>query len=147
MKKVMKKLGSPKGMKVMKVCALALVAAFTVLTYSGVAFATQQGADLTAVVNPVVGLINSLINPLLLLVGAGGGVYAIILGVKYATAEEPQEREKRKQAIKTFLIGYVLIFVLMVVLKLSMNPLQQWMKNSTSGVATTTTTTTTTTEE
>ena len=147
MKKVMKKLGSSKGMKVMKVCALALVAAFTVLAYSGVAFATQQGADLTAVVNPVVGLINSLINPLLLLVGAGGGVYAIILGVKYATAEEPQEREKRKQAIKTFLIGYVLIFVLMVVLKLSMNPLQQWMKNSTSGVATTTTTTTTTTEE
>lgn len=145
MKKVMKKLGSSKGMKVMKVCSLALAAAFTVLAYSGVAFASQ-GADLTGVVNPVIGLINSLINPLLLLVGAGGGVYAIILGVKYATAEEPQEREKRKQAIKTFLIGYVLIFVLMVVLKLSMTPLQTWMTNSISGTTTTTTTTATTAE-
>ena len=142
MKKMMKKMGSSKGIKLMKVCSLALVAAFTVLAYSGVAFATtQQGADLTTVVNPVIGLINSLINPLLLLVGAGGGVYAIILGFKYATAEEPQEREKRKQAIKTFLIGYVLIFVLMVVLKLATPSLETWMNNSTSGTATTTTTT------
>lgn len=145
MKKMLKKLGSPKGMKAMKVCSFALVAALTVLAYSGVAFASQ-GADLTNVVNPVVGLLNSFINPLLLLVGAGGGVYAIILGVKYATAEEPQEREKRKQAIKTFLIGYVLIFVLMVVLKLSMTPLKNWMNNSMDNAATTTKTTTTTTE-
>ncbi len=138
MKKMMKKLGSTKGLKVMKVCSLTLVAALTVLAYSGVAFAAQQGADLTTVVNPVVGLINSLINPLLLLVGAGGGVYAIILGFKYATAEEPQEREKRKQAIKTFLIGYVLIFVLMVVLKLATPALETWMTNSTAGTVTTT---------
>ena len=142
MKKMMKKLGSSKRTKLMKVCSLALVAAFTVLAYSGVAFATtQQGADLTTVVNPVIGLINSLINPLLLLVGAGGGVYAIILGFKYATAEEPQEREKRKQAIKTFLIGYVLIFVLMVVLKLATPSLDTWMNNCSSGTATSTTTT------
>ncbi len=138
MKKMMKKLESAKGLKVMKVCSLTLVAALTVLAYSGVAFAAQQGADLTTVVNPVVGLINSLINPLLLLVGAGGGVYAIILGFKYATAEEPQEREKRKQAIKTFLIGYVLIFVLMVVLKLATPALETWMTNSTAGTVTTT---------
>ena len=66
-------------------------------------------------------------------------MYAILLGFKYATAEEPQEREKRKQSIKSFLIGYVLIFVLMVVLKLGMPALQTWMTNSTSGTATTTT--------
>ena len=141
MKKMIKRLGSPKGIKMMKVCSFALVAALTVLAYSGVAFAAQQGANLDSVVNPVIGLINSLINPLLLLVGAGGGVYAIILGFKYATAEEPQEREKRKQSIKSFLIGYVLIFVLMVVLKLGMPALQTWMTNSTSGTAATTTTT------
>lgn len=141
MKKVVKKLGSPKGIKMMKVCSLALVAAFTVLAYSGVAYATQQGADLSAVTNPVIGLINSLTKVLLPLVGAGGAVYAIILGFKYATAEEPQEREKRKQSIKSFLIGYVLIFVLLVVLKLGIPTLETWMTNSTSSTATTTTTT------
>ena len=143
MKKVVKKLGSPKGIMMMKVCSFALVAALTVLAYSGVAYATPQGADLTTVTNPVIGLINSLVNPLLLLVGAGGAVYAIILGFKYATAEEPQEREKRKQSIKSFLIGYVLIFVLLVVLKLGIPALQNWMTQSTSNTATTTTTTTT----
>lgn len=142
MKKVVKKLGSPKGIKMMKVCSLALVAAFTVLEYSGVAFAAQQGADLNSVVNPVIGLINSLVNPLLLLVGAGGAVYAIILGFKYATAEEPQEREKRKQSIKSFLIGYVLIFVLLVVLKLGIPTLNTWMTNSTANGGTATQTTT-----
>ena len=139
MKKMLKRLGSPKKIMVMKVCSFALVTALTVIAYSGVAFAAQQGANLDSVVNPVIGLINSLINPLLLLVGAGGAVYAILLGFKYATAEEPQEREKRKQSIKSFLIGYVLIFVLMVVLKLGMPALQTWMTNSTSGTATTTT--------
>ncbi|MBE5923648.1 MAG: hypothetical protein E7271_04165 [Lachnospiraceae bacterium] len=140
MKKMIKKLSSPKGIKMMKVCTLTLVAAFAVLAYSGVAFAAQQGADLNTVVNPVIGLINSFINPLLLLVGAGGAVYAILLGFKYATAEEPQEREKRKQSIKSFLIGYILIFVLMVVLKLGIPVLETWMTNSTSGAATQTTT-------
>ncbi|MBR1598504.1 MAG: hypothetical protein IJ661_06340 [Lachnospiraceae bacterium] len=132
MKKVIKKLGSPKGIKRMKICSFAFVAVLTVLAYSGVAFAAQQGADINTVVNPVLGLINSLVNPLLLLVGAGGAVYAIILGFKYATAEEPQEREKRKQSIKSFLIGYVLIFVLLVVLKLGIPVLNNWMTNSTA---------------
>ena len=143
MKKVVKKLGSPKGIKMMKVCSFALVTALTVLAYSGVAFATQQGADLSSVTNPVIGLINSLTKVLLPLVGAGGAVYAIILGFKYATAEEPQEREKRKQSIKSFLIGFVLIFVLLVVLKLGMPALETWMTKSTSSTTTTTTTTTT----
>ena len=68
----------------------------------------------------------------MLLVGAGGVIFCIILGVKYATAEEPQEREKRKQALKTAIIGYLLIFVLVVVLKLSIGPLTNWMVGTTA---------------
>jgi NADH:ubiquinone oxidoreductase subunit 2 (subunit N) len=70
---------------------------------------------------------------MLMIVGAGGVLFCIVLGVKYATAEEPQEREKRKQALKTAIIGYVLIFVLIVALKLSIGPLTTWMNESLQG--------------
>ena len=93
----------------------------------------SEGADLGQVTKPIIGLINSFVNPLLALVGAGGSIFCIFLGVKYATAEEPQEREKRKQALKTAIIGFVLIFVLIVALKLSIDPLKNWMANSTKG--------------
>ena len=53
-----------------------------------------------------------------------------MLGVKYAMAEEPQEREKRKQSLKTAIIGYLLIFILVVALRLSIDPLTKWMESS-----------------
>ncbi|MBR1744351.1 MAG: hypothetical protein IJ733_21325 [Lachnospiraceae bacterium] len=81
--------------------------------------------------NPIVRLLNSLITPLMALVGAGGAIFCIFLGVKYATAEEPQEREKRKQSLKTAIIGFVLIFVLIVALRLSLPILTEWMTDST----------------
>ena len=51
-----------------------------------------------AVANPIIELIESMLTPLLGLVGAAGSVYCVILGVKYAKAEEPQDREKAKGA-------------------------------------------------
>ena len=104
-----------------------------VLSYGTGVFAA--GADFSGVVKPIVDLLNSFVNPLLLLVGAGGAIFCIILGVKYATAEEPQEREKRKQALKTAIIGFVLIFVLFVALKLSIKPLTKWMNDNLKGVS------------
>ena len=56
-------------------------------------------------VAPVVSLINNMLSPLLALVGAVGAIYCVILGVKYARAEEPQDREKAKGALKNALIG------------------------------------------
>ena len=131
---------SPKAVKVMKCMAMALTAVIAVAAYSGVAFAAGEGVDLTGVVSPVVGLLKSFVKPLMLIVGAGGFLYCIILGVKYATAEEPQEKEKRKQAIKTAIIGYLLIFILMVVLDRSIEPLSDWMSRSMSSNTVTTTT-------
>ena len=120
-----------KSRKATRVLTMAFMAVVTMVAFTAVAFA-ENGADLTSVVDPVVGLIKSFTKPLLLIVGAGGFLYCIILGVKYATAEEPQEREKRKQAIKTAIIGYLLIFILMVVLDRSVEPLSDWMSKSMS---------------
>ena len=123
-----------------KGAATAALAVIGVFSYGGNVFAssndltdTEDGANLNGVVEPIVALIKSFIKPTLAIVGAGGILFCIMLGVKYATAEEPQEREKRKQALKTAIIGYVLIFVLIVALMLSIDPLTDWMYNSTAG--------------
>ncbi len=118
--------------KAMKLMAMLLVTGVVLFASGDVAFASNVTFD--GVVNPIVGLLNKFVNPLLMLVGAGGSLFCIMLGVKYATAEEPQEREKRKQALKTAIIGFVLIFVLIVALKTSIGPLSQWMNESLKGV-------------
>ena len=120
---------SAKARMMARMIAVTIVTLSGVFAYSGVALA--DGADLDGVVSPIVDLINSFVNPMLALVAAGGTLFCIMLGVKFATAEEPQEKEKRKQALKTAIIGFVLIFVLIVALKLSIGPLTDWMTNST----------------
>ena len=78
------------------------------------------------VANPVVDLIYSLLGPLLAIVGAAGTIYCVVLGVKYAKAEEPQDREKAKSALKNAIIGFVLIFVLILALRILMPAMIEW---------------------
>lgn len=85
---------------------------------------------------PIIELINSALNPALAIVGALGAIYCILLGVKLAKAEEPQDQMKAKQALKNAIIGFVMIFVLMVLLKIGLNVLKTWMENSTKGYKT-----------
>ena len=96
------------------------------------AFAESTTGTIDAVTQPIVGLINSLLTPLLSIVGALGALFCVILGVKYAKAEEPQDREKAKAHLKNAIIGFVLIFVLMLALKLLMPALTNWV--NTNGV-------------
>lgn len=89
-------------------------------------FSVGTEVNFDNVTSPVVDLINSLLGPAIAIVGALGAVYCVILGVKFAKAEEPQEREKAKSHLKNAIIGFVLIFVLMVVLKGAIGPLTEW---------------------
>ncbi len=84
----------------------------------------------TAVATPVVQLLNMATGPLLMIVGALGTLYCVILGVKLAKAEEPQEREKAKAALKNAIIGFIIIFVLITALNVMMDPLMNWMNTS-----------------
>ena len=83
-------------------------------------------AGFNDVVAPVVELLNGLLGPLMAIVAAVGSLYCILLGVKYARAEEPQDREKAKAHLKGAIIGFVLIFILIVALKLLIGPLSDW---------------------
>ena len=76
---------------------------------------------------PIVSLLNSLMAPLLAIVGAAGALYCVVLGVKFAKAEEPQDREKAKGALKNAVIGFVLIFVLILALNLLMPEMIKWV--------------------
>ena len=102
---------------------LALISANTAL-------ASNKAADnpFAEVAEPIVELIDYLFAPAMTVVVAIGSLYCIILGVKFAKAEEPQEHEKAKNHLKNAIIGFVLIFILVAVLKLSVDPLTAWMR-------------------
>lgn len=85
------------------------------------------------VVAPIVSLLNSLMAPLLAIVGALGALYCVVLGIKFAKAEEPQEHEKAKKALKNAIIGFVLIFVLILALNLLMPAMIDWVNSQVGG--------------
>lgn len=92
--------------------------------------APNGAVNLSGAVNPVVEMINSLVNPALAIVGAVGMIYCILLGVKFAKAEEPQEHEKAKNHLKNAIIGFVLIFVLMLLLKVGVKEMGSWYERN-----------------
>lgn len=82
------------------------------------------------VAEPVIDLINMAAGPLLAVVFALGTIYCVILGLKLAKAEEPQDREKAKGALKNAILGFILIFVLIAALNIMKAPLTEWMNES-----------------
>lgn len=88
---------------------------------------TATPASMQEVVQPVTDLIRQISGPVLGIVAALGSVYCIILGVKFAKAEEPQDREKAKAHLKNAIIGFVLIFVMLVVLSKLTPYLVDWV--------------------
>lgn len=119
-----------------KIWALLVVAMMVTTLMTTSVFAAEMtsnavtGTNFDTITEPVVQLINSLLTPALSIVGAVGALYCVVLGVKFAKAEEPQDREKANGHLKSAIIGFVLIFVLMLALKLAMPILQNWVANN-----------------
>ena len=108
-----------------RICKRTAITMATVAASAVSCFAANT-ADFSGVVQPIVDLLNAMLGPALLLVGAVGALYCVLLGVKYARAEEPQDREKAKAHLKGAIIGFVLIFILIVALNLLMPVLTNW---------------------
>ncbi|WP_242829337.1 Mbov_0395 family pilin-like conjugal transfer protein [Butyrivibrio sp. WCD3002] len=89
---------------------------------------TTVNVDFSGVATPIVEMLNKILAPLIMIVGALGAIWCVLLGVKLAKADEPQEREKAKMALKNAITGYLLIFILVVVLRLTIGPLYTWMQ-------------------
>ena len=112
--------------------SMLIVMTMLVMLLATPAFAAGTGTNFDSITNPIVELIESLLGPALAIVGAVGSLYCVVLGVKYAKAEEPQDREKAKSHLKNAIIGFVLIFVLMLALKLGTPILQDWVRRYTT---------------
>ncbi len=79
---------------------------------------------------PIISLLNMVLTPALFIVGALGAIFCILLGVKFAKAEEPQDREKAKNSLKNAIIGFVLIFVLLVALQIGLPAMTDWASSA-----------------
>lgn len=126
MKNTVKKtlmLGSARVMAIMTAVSAAMVTAFA-------DDSSSTDANLKKITKPVEDLLKNILNVLIPLVAAVGAIYCISLGVKYSRAEEPQEREKAKQHLKSAIIGFVLIFVLIVALRIATPIFVTWMNSN-----------------
>ncbi len=85
--------------------------------------------NLNEIVKPITGLVNTAIPILLTLVGSIGLIWCIVLGVKYAKADDPQEHEKAKRALINAIIGFVLIFVLLIMLEVGLAVFKDYWEN------------------
>ncbi|MGN0822444.1 MAG: Mbov_0395 family pilin-like conjugal transfer protein [Candidatus Gallimonas sp.] len=85
--------------------------------------------DMEKIVEPVIEVCNVLIPVLLAVVGAVGAIWCILLGVKYAKADDPQEHEKTKKGLINAIIGFVLIFILLIMLQVGLHYFTQWWAN------------------
>ena len=110
--------------------AMTVMSSYGITAFAGEAPTTTSSSgnvDLNSVTDPIIGLINSIFNAAIWVVAAAGALYCILLGIKFASAEEPQDREKAKQHLKNAIIGYILIFVLVVALRVGTPIMIEWM--------------------
>ena len=84
--------------------------------------------DLNQIVKPLLDVLGVLVPVLLGVVGSLGAVWCIVLGVKYAKADDPQEHEKAKSGLKNSIIGFVLIFVLLIALQIAVSIFTNWYR-------------------
>ena len=91
--------------------------------------ASISQSQLQKIVQPVSDICNNLVPVALIVVGAIGSLWCILLGVKYAKTDDPQEHEKAKKGLKNAIIGFVLIFVLLIGLQIGLEVFTDWWRN------------------
>ena len=86
-------------------------------------------SELNQIVKPLLEVLKVLVPVLLGVVGALGAVWVIFLGVKYAKAEEPQDHEKARNNLKHAIIGFAIIFILLIALQIATFVFTNWYNN------------------
>ena len=66
----------------------------------------------------IVNFLKSLLPYLLVVVAAAGSIYAVVLGIKMARAEDPAAREEAKKRIINFIIAFAVTAILILLLNL-----------------------------
>ena len=66
-------------------------------------------------VSTLTAAMKNVINPVLILVATAGIIYAVVVGVKFARAEDKAARDEAKQKLITVIIGIVVTAILIAV--------------------------------
>ncbi len=90
---------------------------------------TVTEKDINQIVKPLLDVLGVVVPVLLGVVGSLGAIWCIVLGIKYARADDPQEHEKAKSGLKNAIIGFVLIFILLVALQIATSVFVSWYRN------------------
>ena len=97
--------------------------------FNAILAANISEKDLNQIVKPLMDVLGVAVPVLLAVIGAIGAIWVIFLGVKYAKAEDPQEHEKARNSLKHAIIGFVLIFVLLIALKVAVDAFTSWYRD------------------
>lgn len=66
----------------------------------------------------VVDAINQVLWPILIVVGAAGSIYAVIIGVNMARADSTEKREEAKKRLINVIVGLAIIIALILLFQL-----------------------------
>lgn len=75
----------------------------------------------------ILDVLETVLWPVLILVGTAGMIYAVVLGVKLARAETSDEREEAKKRIINAVIALVVIVALILLLQLFIANAPNWL--------------------
>lgn len=93
----------------------------------------EELTQVEKIVKPIDELFDVMIIPLLSLIGGAGTIYAIVLGVQYSKAESSDKREEAKKRLVNTIIGFVVVFVLLIILRVFTNnitSIKDWISNT-----------------
>ena len=72
-------------------------------------------------VEQIVNAIDTLLYPLLVVVGAAGMIYAVVIGVQMARADSTEKREEAKKRLINVIVGLAITIALILFFKLFIN--------------------------
>jgi len=80
-----------------------------------------------AAVQTLVGALNSLLAPALIIVATAGALYSVWLGVKLAKAEEEESAKKAKKHLITVVTAVVVVVALIIVFYWVADSIEEWL--------------------
>ena len=79
---------------------------------------TDANSFFDKILGPIVEILDSMLVPILIIIGTVGSIYAIILGVNFSKAESADKREEAKKRMINAIIGLVVTIILLILLKI-----------------------------
>ena len=89
--------------------------------------ADGAAADKWSWVTNITDFLKTLLPYVLIVVATAGTIYAVVLGVKMAKAEDASAREEAKKRIINFIIALAITVVLILLLQLFANNIGTWL--------------------